>query len=105
MSGKGGLLWGLGGAALFAALLILLWPRFRTAPAEPRTATAGYQADIRPILQTHCYACHDSKKAKAKLNLEVFVDEASVLKARKTWKKIYDQVNSREMPPEEKPRL
>src|SRR6185436_19618697 len=105
MSGKGGLIWALGGAALFAALLIALWSRFQTAPSETGSAAVGYRSDIQPILAKHCYSCHDSKKAKAKLNLEIFVDEASVLKARKTWKKIYDQVNAREMPPEDKPRI
>src|SRR6185436_16195804 len=105
MSGKGGLIWALGGAALFAALLIALWSRFQTAPSETGSAAVGYRSDIQPILAKHCYSCHDSKKAKAKLNLEIFVDDASVLKARKTWKKIYDQVNAREMPPEDKPRI
>jgi len=105
MSGKGGLIWALGGAALFAALLIVLWPRFQTAPSETGSAAVGFRSDIQPILAKHCYSCHDSKKAKAKLNLEIFVDDASVLKARKTWKKIYDQVNAREMPPEDKPRI
>ena len=105
MSGKSGLVLGLSGAALFAAILILLWPRFHSAPAASSPLAVGYHADIRPILARHCYSCHDAKKAKAKLNLEIYVDEASVLKARKTWKKIYDQVNAREMPPEDKPRI
>src|SRR6185369_4353040 len=105
MSGKGGLIWALGGAALFAALLIVLWPRFQTAPSETGSAAVGFRSEIQPILAKHCYSCHDSKKAKAKLNLEIFVDDASILKARKTWKKIYDQVNAREMPPEDKPRI
>jgi hypothetical protein len=105
MSGKGGLILGLGGAAFFAAILVILWPRFQTAPADPKPAAIGYHADIQPILAKHCYSCHDARKAKAKLNLEIYVDEASVLKARKKWKQIYDQVNSREMPPEDKPRI
>ena len=92
---------------LFAGALLLLWPRFRP-PQASRAETAaahGYAAEIRPILSTHCYSCHGNKKAKAKLNLEAFLDEASVVKARKTWKKIYDQIQAREMPPQEKPRL
>ena len=68
-------------------------------------AARGYSGEIRPILATHCYPCHGNQKAKAKLNLEAFADEASVLKARKTWKKVYDQIQAREMPPEEKPKL
>jgi hypothetical protein len=105
MSGKGGLVLALGGGILFAALLVMLWPRFDAARSDAPPTAAGYATEIQPILAKHCYSCHDAKKAKAKLNLEIFVDEASVLKARKTWKKIYDQVNAREMPPEDKPRL
>src|SRR5436190_6959381 len=89
---------------LFAGALVLIWPRFRPSRAgEP--AAAGYSGEIRPILSTHCYPCHGNQKAKAKLNLEAFADEASVLKARKTWKRVYDQIQAREMPPEEKPRI
>ncbi|HVE43206.1 MAG TPA: DUF1592 domain-containing protein [Planctomycetota bacterium] len=93
-------------AVLFAGGLVLLWPRFRppAAASEPG-ARHGYAAEIRPILATHCYSCHGNQKAKAKLNLESFADEAAVAKARKTWKRVYDQIQAREMPPEEKPRL
>jgi len=94
-------------AVLFAGGLLLLWPRLHPRDAAlPERATAhGYVGKIRPILATHCYPCHGNQKAKAKLNLEAFADEAAVLKARKTWKRVYDQIQAREMPPEEKPRL
>ncbi|HEV3027234.1 MAG TPA: c-type cytochrome domain-containing protein, partial [Planctomycetota bacterium] len=83
-----------------------LWPRIRTSgKRDEATVTAGYAHDIRPILAQHCFSCHGARKTKAKLNLELFTDEASILKARKTWKRIYDQINAREMPPEEKPRI
>jgi hypothetical protein len=91
--------------ALFAGVLLLLWPRFRPPSAPPAPPKDVYAHEIRPVLAAHCYPCHGHQKAKAKLNLEAFADEAAVLKARKTWKKVYDQVQAREMPPEEKPRL
>src|SRR5579862_3985028 len=106
MSGKSLVSLAAAAALLFAGVLLYLWPRFRAAPS-PREAgvSAGFARDIQPMLARHCYSCHGAKKTKAKLNLELFADETSVLKARKTWKKIYDQINAREMPPEEKPRL
>jgi hypothetical protein len=91
---------------LFAGGLLLLWPRFRP-PGASRAELAsahGFSGEIRPLLSRHCYSCHGNQKAKAKLNLESFVDEASVLRARRTWKKVYDQIQAREMPPQEKPR-
>jgi len=106
MSGKSGFALIAAAAVLFAGALVFLWPRFRSAAARTEAPViAGYTRDIRPILAQHCFSCHGAKKTKAKLNLELFRDEVSVLKARKTWKKIYDQINSREMPPEEKPRI
>jgi mono/diheme cytochrome c family protein len=109
MSGKGGFTPVIVGGVLIAGGLLLLWPRLHPEIARggsgPQTHAASYATEIRPILVQHCYACHNAKKAKAKLNLEVYADEASILKARKTWKKIYDQINAREMPPEEKPRI
>ncbi len=91
-------------ALLFAGGLLLLWPRLRSSSPEA-AVPHGYAAEIRPILATHCYSCHGNQKAKAKLNLEAFADETAVLKARKTWKRVYDQIQAREMPPEEKARL
>jgi mono/diheme cytochrome c family protein len=106
MSGKSVVAMAAAAALTFAGALWHLRPRSGTAPSRPEAAAAaGFARDIQPILARHCYSCHGTKKTKAKLNLELFADEASVLKARKTWKKIYDQINAREMPPEEKPRL
>jgi mono/diheme cytochrome c family protein len=105
----GGLALAVVGALIFAGGLLLLWPRFHSGSPDGNDVStsnaADYHDEIQPILAKHCYACHNAKKAKAKLNLEAFADEASILKARKTWKKIYDQINAREMPPEEKPRI
>src|SRR3954468_21736376 len=95
-----------GAALLFAAGLYHVKHRSgASGPGTDPVSASAYGRDIQPILARHCYSCHGNKKTKAKLNLERFPDEASVLKARKTWKRIYDQINSREMPPEEKPRI
>src|SRR5262245_14325561 len=86
-------------AVLFAAGLLVLWPRLhpRDAGLAERAAAHGYAEQIRPILATHCFPCHGNQKVKAKLNLEAFADEAAILKARKTWKRVYDQIQAREM--------
>jgi len=106
MSGKSISAIAAGAALLFAAGLYHV--KYRSGPSGPGTdpvSASAYARDIQPILAQHCYSCHGNKKTKAKLNLELFTDEASVLKARKTWKHVYDQINTREMPPEEKPRI
>lgn len=109
MGRLGGLALAVGGAAAFSGALLLLWPRMHPGLSSgripPPSPVAEYPSGIRPILAKHCFACHGQKKAKAKLNLEAFVDESEVLKARKTWKKVYDQINAREMPPSERPKI
>src|SRR5437016_2015412 len=93
-------------AVVFAAGLVLLWPRLRIGLfVSPQAAPAAtFKDDLQPILANHCYGCHNPQKRKGKLDLQQYADEASVLKARKVWKKVLDQVHAREMPPEKEPR-
>jgi mono/diheme cytochrome c family protein len=71
------------------------------APADPQQA--AYEKDVRPLLAKYCFGCHGGAKPKAELNLESFRDEASALKSRRTWKKVYDILHADEMPPADKP--
>ncbi len=106
MSGKALSAMAAGAALLFAAgLYAIKNPSGKPGRDAVSSSVSAYDRDIKPILAQHCYGCHGDKKTKAKLNLESFPDLASILKDRKTWKRIYDQINSREMPPEEKPRI
>jgi hypothetical protein len=59
---------------------------------------------IVPFVEKHCVNCHGEKKQKGEVTLHVFKDEASILKARKTWVRVLDQLHAGEMPPEGKPR-
>lgn len=84
-----------------AVILLLGWPERPEAPAqEPGDPFAR---EARPLLAKYCFGCHGGAKPKADLNLESFRDEASALRARKTWKKVYDMLHSDEMPPLDKP--
>ncbi len=47
---------------------------------------------IRPLLGRYCVSCHNSKKAKASLNLES-------QQTLTTWKKVWDRLRSHSMPP------
>ncbi len=59
---------------------------------------------IVPFVEKHCVNCHGEKKQKGEVTLHVFKDEASILKARKTWVRVLDQLHAGEMPPVGKPR-
>jgi len=75
-------------------------------------ATSAFAADPKPtfanegvaFLKAHCLACHGATKPKADLSLHGFMDDASVLKDRKTWQRVVEAVKEGEMPPPNKPR-
>jgi len=47
---------------------------------------------IVPFVEKHCVNCHGEKKQKGEVTLHVFKDEASILKARKMWVRVLDQL-------------
>ena len=69
-------------------------------------AVAGEFAEqVRPILKDCCLGCHSAQKKKGDLDLEGFVDEASVRRRPKVWEQVLEQVESGEMPPKKEPAL
>ena len=80
-----------------AALGMLL--SFHASRAEtPTFAEAGV-----PFLQKHCVSCHGKEKQKGDFALHEFRDDLSVLRARKRWRDVVEQVRSGDMPPDDKP--
>ncbi len=64
-----------------------------------------FAKDIRPILEKHCYECHNEKKHKGDLNLTTFDTLEKVHAAQETWQTILERVQAFEMPPEGKNEL
>lgn len=62
---------------------------------------ATYSAQLRPLLESMCYSCHDARKHKAGIDMSIYRDETAVHKDAATWKKIANQLDSRDMPPED----
>lgn len=62
------------------------------------SAAADFAKDIKPLLATHCTECHSDKKAKGGVDLAMFTDEAAVRRDVPTWRKVAEQLASREMP-------
>lgn len=99
------------GSALLAAagLVALLAGGGARAPQEPHAPPKGpapvaYATHVRPLLAKYCVSCHGPKKAKANLDFSKYPTEASVLAARKLWKRVLDQIQSLQMPPEDSAR-
>lgn len=74
------------------------------AKLKPETATPKtFERDVKPLLEKYCYNCHGETKKKADLSLEVYENLSSILKDKTVWEKVLHNVQTREMPPENKP--
>src|SRR5438552_4840946 len=57
--------------AALAALLFLFSPQAAQAQA-PAKGPVSFINDVAPILKENCFACHDAKKRKGKLDMTTF---------------------------------
>ncbi|WP_317192161.1 DUF1592 domain-containing protein [Cyclobacterium marinum] len=67
--------------------------------------TLDYQSDIIPVLDKHCYSCHNTGNPKGGVNLKRYEEEGRIVKDGQFWLKVVDQIKSKEMPPSNKPEL
>ena len=75
-------------------------------PASPQSGvdTAGFAAKVKPILQNTCSPCHNASMMSGNLNLQPYLDPATISSDRDTWDKTVHKVSAGEMPPEGVPR-
>jgi mono/diheme cytochrome c family protein len=80
--------------------------RFEAVRASPETAAAAreFDAQIRPLLATHCATCHSGEKPKGKLRFDGLSSDLADTPTREHWAKVVERMKSGEMPPEGKPR-
>jgi hypothetical protein len=62
----------------------------------PELLLAG---DFRSFLDHHCAECHDGDGSEGDLDLSRFTDEMSVTNDRSVWRRVYEKIESRQMPP------
>lgn len=55
--------------------------------------------DLRSFLDRHCAECHDGDGSEGDLDLSRFTDEMSVMNERSVWRRVYEKIESRQMPP------
>lgn len=63
-----------------------------------------FEAEIRPILERHCLACHSGEGAKAKLQLDALSISPANDKSVRRWQIAARRVRDNEMPPADRPR-
>lgn len=88
----------IGCAVAWALLLSSLAPASQAATAS--AVTDGFKQKVRPFLENYCFDCHDDETQKGNVSLQsltdVSADNASL------WKRIWEQVALKEMPPRKK---
>ena len=67
-----------------------------TAPA----AETSFTKDVRPLLDTYCFSCHNADKKKGELDLTTIASEEAAQHATKLWRNVFEQVKSHDMPPD-----
>ena len=69
------------------------------------TPEEDFLKDIKPIMEKHCYECHNSQKLKGDLNLAVFETLDQVKAVPEIWVNVLERIQAFEMPPEGKNEL
>jgi hypothetical protein len=64
---------------------------------------AMFAAEVRPLLTKYCLGCHSQKEQEGELDLERFTSLNVVRKDVKPWQAMIRQLETREMPPKDKP--
>jgi hypothetical protein len=70
----------------------------------PAVDAAGFDANVKPILKNTCSGCHNSSLTSGGVNLLPYLDSATITQDRASWEKIYQKIESGEMPPKGMPR-
>ncbi|HYF01464.1 MAG TPA: DUF1592 domain-containing protein [Planctomycetota bacterium] len=78
---------------------VLLMPQAGPAP----TADREFLTSIRPVLEAHCFACHNPKKKKSDIDLTAARGEADLGRQGDTWLRVLAQLKGRAMPPDDAP--
>src|SRR3954447_24732434 len=75
-------------------------PKLLLAPLFVAVLSAGtFDTDVKPVLTNTCASCHNQKLATAGLNVNAFLDPATILTKREGGEGIRAKVRSGEMPP------
>src|SRR5438093_7955435 len=82
----------------FATLALGVSAVPRAFAAEP---ASSFQQKIVPVLKEHCFKCHNAEKQKGGIDLTKFATEGDVLKKYKLWRRVIEQIETQEMPPDD----
>lgn len=85
------------GLCLLAALLGSQIPAQEQAEKAPRVP--DYLREVRPLLQTYCFECHNTNKRRGGLDLEKLDTPTTALAFGSGWETIAERLTVNDMPP------
>ena len=76
------------------------------APATPtgEDIQRRFTAQVQPFLTQHCFHCHGNGKHKGELTFDRFTSLNAIQDEEKVWRHVSDNLRTKIMPPEERPR-
>ena len=92
---------------VLAALLIAfsfppLWIEARQQKPQPGDTSASvavFTRNIRPLLKSDCFECHNTTKRKAGLDLEKIDSDGAAVDLLDLWAQVGERLQAKEMPP------
>lgn len=88
-------------SSLRFGLLVLLLGGVAARTANAAEAPNGEIARLRPILQEHCFDCHNGKTKNGGVDLTPFEHDVAVLKDFRLWRRVVEQIRTQQMPPDD----
>ncbi len=83
-------------AALVAGTFFLQAPAVGASEKE-------FRDEVEPLLAKYCYDCHGEGASKGDVELDAFADYTSLAKDKRFWKRVWENLHARTMPPARKP--
>ena len=87
--------------ALAIASLALVGAAVAGEKSSAMAVGGEFQQKLRPMLEEHCFKCHNADKHKGGIDLTPFDSEGAVLKKYKLWERVIEAVRTEEMPPDD----
>lgn len=90
---------------LFNLLILVFIFTWATVFSYAQETDAAFVEDIRPVLDKHCFTCHNVGKVAGGINLEKYESEGHLLEDGEIWLQAVKQVQAGQMPPDTEPSL
>ena len=86
---------------LFPISIVLFAASTAWAQADTEGRLIAYRNTVAPLVERFCVSCHGKKQPKAGLSLQKLPGDPRTPADLTTWKKVYGQLQSSAMPPED----